>query len=123
MLEDSRRESSRQVAASKAKHVGKLAKTSWELPDGTVFVRPGSPSKQVEKAAKVYSHALALDPNNKELREKVRAADAARYAESYRCSSDIDLSIILYAASVDLCNVCICTGVATDSVQSLLVGV
>lgn len=80
-LEDSRLESSRQAATARAKPVEQQARKSWDVSE--------IKKRDVGKAQKCYNHALALDPNNKELRAKVRVVDAARYAEKQRCPSKI----------------------------------
>lgn len=78
-LEDSRVESSRRAAAVRAKSVAHQARKSWDVSD--------MKNRDVGKAVRCYNHALALNPNSKELREKVRVVDAARYAEQQRCPS------------------------------------
>ena len=77
MLEDARSESTRQAAKSRAKSLQVQARRSWDVSEDA--------RRDVDKAVKCYNHALALDPNDKELRKKVREVDAARYAAKQKC--------------------------------------
>ena len=77
-LNDLRLESTRQAGVARAKPVEQQARRSWDVSE--------MKKRDVSKAQKCYNHALALDPNNKDLRAKVRLVDAARYAEKQRCA-------------------------------------
>jgi hypothetical protein len=87
MVLDSKTALKKQAAVAKAAPVLKSAEHSWHYRNSPTEKHWEAPN--IDKAMKSYSHALALDPDNKELREKTREVGAARYAKSQQCKTKL----------------------------------